>query len=117
MTWRPLNELALHLEASHVTLRDALERKRMSQSRAGVPGNGRGEPHHRPLQQAVAQAVQAVLGAQQAAPNGPPQGSANGQAKRQGKPADQETGWCSLHDCAMEERENLGRVAQPLAGR
>jgi len=98
-----LNELALHLEASHVTLREALERKRAAAQEAAVVS-----PISDALQQAVAQAVQAVLAAPQAASNG--QGHANGQAisppKRQGKPADQETGWCSLHDCAMEARQN-----------
>jgi nucleoid-associated protein YgaU len=102
-----LNELALHLEASHVTLREALERKRAEAKAApAFQETAAASPTPDALQQAVAQAVQAVLAAQQAAPNGQPQGHANGQAKRHGKPADQETGWCSLHDCAMEERQN-----------
>lgn len=102
-----LNELALHLEASHVTLREALERQRATAQAAPAAQEA---PAMRPtpdaLQQAIVQAVQATLAAQQAAPNGQPQGHANGQAQRQGKPADQETGWCSLHHTAMEERQN-----------
>ena len=52
----------------------------------------------------IQQAVQQALAAQSngAAANG----HASGQAKSQPKASDQERGWCSLHNVAMEQRVN-----------
>ena len=86
-----LNELALHLEASHVTLREALERKRAEAQAARATS-----PTPDAQQQAIVQAVQATLAAQQAATNGaaPSTGTA---------PDDQQTGFCSLHQAEMTQ--------------
>ena len=51
------------------------------------------------LQALLQQAVQQALAT-------PANGQAKGQAARQGKPSDQQTGQCSLHDVEMELRQN-----------
>ena len=97
-----LNELALHLEASHVTLREALERKRSEAKAAPAFQEAAvASPTPDALQQAIVQAVQQALAAQQAATNGA--GSSTGTAPSGTAPDDQQTGFCSLHQAEMTQ--------------
>jgi hypothetical protein len=57
------------------------------------------------LQALLQQAVQQALAAQSPGA-APANGQAKGHAQRQGKPSDQQTGQCSLHDVEMELRQN-----------
>jgi hypothetical protein len=106
-----LNDLALHLEASHVTLREALEQKRAAATAAPAPqAVAAARPTPEALQQAIVQAVQQALAAQQAAANGqahgtpPPAPPSHGTAPSGAAPDDQQTGFCSMHQVQMTLR-------------
>jgi len=100
-----LNELALHLEASHRMLREALERQRAETPATPPPTALPQGDLQALLQQALQQALATANGhaASSTPPPAPPRPSTAPSAP---EPDDQQTGFCSIHQVPMEQKSN-----------